>query len=123
MNNENPYIYNDDLSDEADPRTYHEAINGPNSEEWERAIAEEIQSLEDNETWDLEPVPKGKVPIGSKWVFRTKTTPDGGPARHKARLVAQGFSQKYGIDYDEVFAPVVKASTVRTLLSLAGKQN
>lgn len=60
--------------------------------------------------------------IGSKWVFKIKTTPDGKPAKFKARLVAQGLSQKNGVDYDEVFAPVVRATTIRTLLCLAGNE-
>ena len=61
--------------------------------------------------------------IGCKWVFKLKTNAEGVVTEHKARLVAQGFSQKYGIDYDEIFAPVVRASTFRTLLAIAGKEN
>lgn len=61
--------------------------------------------------------------IGCKWVFKIKTNIEGAVNKYKARLVAQGFSQKYGVDYDEVIAPVVRSSTFRTLLSIAGKQN
>lgn len=82
-----------------------------------------MQSLNKNQTWKLMPLPKGKNAVGCKWVFKIKELSDGRPNRFKARLVAQGFSQKYGIDYDEVFAPVVKHTSLRVLLSIAGKRN
>lgn len=98
-------------------------MNGPHAKEWLKAIEEELNSLKSNETWNLEPVPKNKKMIGCKWVFKIKYTTNGKPDRFKARLVAQGYSQKYGTDYDEVFAPVVRITTIRMLLSLAGKKN
>lgn len=111
-----------ETTDDAEPKTYEEAINGPNGEQWKEAIAEEINSLEINNTWDLEPIPRGKRVIGYKWVFKIKRNPDGTHEKYKARLVAKGFSQKYGVDYDEVFAPVVTATTIRMLLSIAGRK-
>lgn len=85
-------------------------------------MGEKIESLEQNETWDLEPAPRNQTTIGCKWVFKIKRTADNSADRFKARLVAQGFSQKFGVDYEEVFAPVVKTTTVRTVLSIAGKR-
>lgn len=75
-------------------------------------------ALERNGTWKLIPLPKGKKAIGCKWVFTVKETPEGNVERYKARLVTKGFTQFYGIDYDETFAPVAKMSIVRILVSL-----
>ena len=66
-----------------------------------------MKSLQSNDTWKLVDLPPGKNTIGSRWVLKTKYNSDGSVYKYKARLVAQGFSQKQGIGYD-VFAPVVK---------------
>lgn len=81
-----------------------------------------MESHERNSTWQLVDLPTGKVAIGGKWVLKTKTGNDGEITRYKARYVAKGFSQKYGEDYDEVFAPVVLHTTFRTLLSVAAQR-
>ena len=106
-----------------DPKTFVQAMSTPEKEEWLEAMVEELNTIEDNNTWDLVELPYGRKAIGSKWVFKTKRDNNGIVARRKARLVAQGFSQKYGIDYDEVFAPVARSATFRMLLSIAGKRN
>jgi hypothetical protein len=82
-------------------------------------MKEEMSVLQKNKTWDLVQLPKGKNTVGCKWVFTIKQTPEGKVEIYKARLAAKGYSQTYGIDYDETFAPVVKMSTVRTLISCA----
>lgn len=105
-----------------EPRTYDEAIKCKFAEEWINAMKEEINSIEENQTWNLVELPTGRKAIGSKWVFKLKLDEKGNIIRRKARLVAQGFSQKYGVDYDEVFAPVVRGSTFRLLLSVSGVQ-
>ena len=75
-----------------------------------------------NETWELVNLPENRKPIGCKWVFRVKYDGKGEVKSFKGRLVAQGFSQKYGIDYDEVFSPVAQFSSIRTLLAFAVKR-
>lgn len=85
------------------------------------AMNEELKSITDNKTWTLVDLPKDREAIGTKWVFKLKQNDKGETVRYKARLVAQGFNQQYGIDYDEVFAPVARPTSLRTLLSIAGK--
>ena len=104
-----------------DPTSFREAMAGSNACNWKSATDAEIASLTQNETWDLVDLPAGKSVIGSKWVFKTKVNPDGTFSKYKSRLVAQGYSQKQGIDYTEVFAPVVKHESLRTLLALANQ--
>ncbi len=82
-------------------------------------MEKEIKSLRDNDVWDLVELPEGQTAVGSKWVFKTKTDADGRVERHKARLVAQGYLQKFGTDYDETFCPVVRLESVRALIAMS----
>ena len=76
------------------------------SAEWKKAMDEEMEALEQSNTWEMVPLPVGKKIVGSWWVFTIKYHSDRSIARYKARLVAQGYTQSYGIDYFETFAPV-----------------
>ncbi|RVX06418.1 Retrovirus-related Pol polyprotein from transposon RE1 [Vitis vinifera] len=90
---------------------------------WRQAMQEEIASLEANHTWDIEPCPPTIVPLGCKWVYSVKVRSDGSLDRYKARLVALGNNQEYGVNYEETFAPVAKMTTVRTILALAASSD
>ena len=98
------------------PKCWQDARKDP---KWEKAMVEELEALDKNKTWELVPIPQDKKAVGCKWVFTVKQNPEGQVERYKARLLAKGYSQTYGIDYDETFAHVAKMSTMRTLVSLA----
>lgn len=102
-----------------DPQTLKEALKSDEADEWKKAMNAEYQSIIKNKTWDLVDRPKSGNIIGSKWVFSIKRRADGTVERYKARLVAQGCSQRYQVDYHETFAPVVRHSTIRIVLALA----
>ena len=82
----------------------------------------EIDSLHQHNAWDLVELPEGRKPVCSKWVFKVKTNADGSTERFKARLVAQGYTQREGLDYDETFSPVVRSESIRSVISLACKE-
>ncbi|CAL1362591.1 unnamed protein product [Linum trigynum] len=99
------------------PTRYKQAHGDP---VWDNAMDVEIDALHANGTWTVVDRPPPPVPVvGIKWVYNIKFLPDGSIERHKARVVAQGFTQEHGVDYDETFAPVAKMPTVRTLLAVA----
>lgn len=89
--------------------------------EWTKAMQEEMKSLLENRTYDLVKLPKGKKVLKNKWVYRLNN--DGKILRYKARLVVKGFGQKKRIDFDEIFSPVVKFSSIRVVLGMAASLN
>ena len=107
------------LLDDAEPKTYEEAVMGPDSEKWLEAMRSELKSMADNQVWNLvEPI--GEVrPIECKWVFKKKIDIDGNVHIYKARLVAKGFCQIQGVDYDETFSPVAMLKSIWILLAIA----
>jgi hypothetical protein len=103
-----------------DPLYFEEAVK---SENWRLAMNSEIKAIEKNQTWTLIELPAGAKRIGVKWVYKTKYNEHGKIDKYKARLVAKGYSQKYGVDYTEVFAPVARMDTVRMIIALAAQKN
>ena len=102
-----------------EPTTLQEARSSPERDKWNEAMDKEMKSLKDNQVWELTTLPPGRKAIGSKWVYKVKTGGDGSVERYKARLVAQGFNQHQGADYDETFCPVVRMESLRTLVALS----
>uniref|UniRef100_A0A2N9EMG6 CCHC-type domain-containing protein n=1 Tax=Fagus sylvatica TaxID=28930 RepID=A0A2N9EMG6_FAGSY len=112
------------LTSSEDPSTFQEAIESSEKDKWMEAMVEENESLSKNKTWELTELPKGKKPIGCKWVFKKKeAVSEKEGERFKARLVAKGYSQRHGIDYDEVFSPVVRHTSIRAVLALVADQD
>ena len=104
---------------DVEPTCFEEAIGNA---KWQKAMDEEISALDENETWDLVPLPNSKNVIGCKWVYKVKHNSDGTVSRYKARLVAKGYAQTYGIDYEETFSLVAKMAIVCTIIGVAASK-
>lgn len=99
--------------------TYSQAVSSEKRHQWIKAMNQEIESLHYNKTWKLVEKPPHKRIVDCKWIFKLKPSVNvKDPPRYKARLVAKGFSQEEGIDYNEVFSPVVRHTSIRILLSI-----
>ena len=99
-----------------EPRSIKEACK---DESWVKAMNEEFDQIEKNQTWDLVPRPKDKNAIGTKWVFKNKMNEDGQVVRNKARLVCKGYAQVEGVDFEENFTPVARLEEIRIFLAFA----
>ena len=106
-----------------EPSDYADVISSPDAHLWKAAILEEYESLIKNDTWTLSSLPTNRTTIKTRWVFKVKPSTSGNPPRYKARMVAKGFTQRPGIDYNETFSPVVKMDSLRTILSLSAARN
>ncbi|KAE8705011.1 Cytochrome P450 84A1 [Hibiscus syriacus] len=110
------------LTDNGEPECYDEAMQVEDSVKWESSMKDEMDSLWSNQTWELAELPPGKKALHNKWIYRIKEEHDGSK-RYKARLVIKGFQQKEGINYNEIFSPVVKLSTIRLVLKIIAAGN
>ncbi|GJT62784.1 retrovirus-related pol polyprotein from transposon TNT 1-94 [Tanacetum coccineum] len=99
-----------------EPKNINEALKDEN---WVMAMQEELNQFKTNDVWELVPNPMDMTIIGTKWVYRNKLDENGVVTRNKARLVAQGYNQQEGIDYDETYAPVARLESIRILLAYA----
>ena len=102
-----------------EPWSYEEAVE---EKVWRDACQDEMESIIKNNTWDLVDLPKGAKAIGLKWIFKIKRNADGSISKYKSRLVAKGYIQRHGVDFEEVFAPVVRIETVRFIIVLAASR-
>ncbi|GKC39459.1 retrotransposon protein, putative, ty1-copia subclass [Tanacetum coccineum] len=116
-------LYIDDgeykLGDLNEPANYKAALFDPKSDKWLDAMNVEMQSMKDNEVWDLVDLPPNGKTIGSKWLFKKKNDMDGAVHTYKARLVAKGFTQSYRVDYEETFSLVADIRSIRILIAIA----
>ncbi|KAL9273856.1 Retrovirus-related Pol polyprotein from transposon TNT 1-94-like protein, partial [Drosera capensis] len=106
------------LTEEGEPETFQEAQAHTEKAKWQIAMQDEMKSLQENGTYELVELPKGRKALKNKWVFKLKRDGNGEFMKHKARLVVKGFRQKQGIDFEEIFSPVVKMTSIRTVLGL-----
>lgn len=105
------------------PTTYDSIESLSDKEEWFKATDAEIASLIEHQCWELVPLPLGRKALKNKWVFRIKRDADGNITRYKARLCACGYSQTAGIDYKDIFSPVVRSESFRLFLGLVAGRN
>ena len=103
-----------------EPKKVEEALQDEN---WVKSMREELNQFVRNDVWELAPRPEGVYVIGTKWIFKNKTGEDGEIIQNKSRLVAQGYTQVEGVDFDESFAPVARLESIRILMSIACTMN
>ena len=106
-----------------EPMTVDEAKTRPDWPKWEEAINAELKSLEDAHTWNVVEHPKNTNVVSCKWVFKIKKNAAGEIDKYKAHLVVRGFTQQYGVDYDETYAPVARLASLRLILAIAARQD
>ncbi|KAM1146313.1 hypothetical protein ACFX19_038862 [Malus domestica] len=109
------------LTNYEETETYEEARAHNDSDKWMKAMESEMDSLLKNDTYELVELPKGRKALKNKWVFKLKR--DDNMTRYKACLVIKGFGQKKGVDFDEIFSPVVKMTSIRVILGMAASMD
>ena len=106
------------LTEDGEPSTFQKATISSDAHLWIAVMQEEIKALHKNKTCDLVPLPHGRKAIGNKWVYKIKRNSDDQVERYRARLVVKGYAQKEGIDFNEIFSPVVRLTTIRVVLAM-----
>lgn len=106
-----------------EPSSLESALASADKEKWIDAMNDEYASLMQNGTWELVKLPNNRKVIDNRWVFKLKLKPTGEIERHKARLVIRGFTQQFGVDYEETFSPVVKLTSLRMILAIAAAEH
>ncbi|GJS94712.1 retrotransposon protein, putative, ty1-copia subclass [Tanacetum coccineum] len=106
------------IRDLGEPANYKAALLDTESDKWLNAMNVEMQSMKDNEVWDLVDLPPNGKTIGGKWLFKKKTNMDGAVRTYKAHLVAKGFTQTYRVDYEKTFSPVADIRAIRILIAI-----
>ena len=106
-----------------DPQSYRAAMQDPRSDLWQEAINKELKSVKDTGTWQEVKVPEEASLVDSKWVFKTKLNERGEVIKYKARIVARGFTQEYGVNYFDTYSPVARLTSLRILLTIVAAQD
>ncbi len=110
------YVYMVRVIQEVEPTCFEQAVRIP---KWDNAMDEKMATLDANATWELVALPKDKKAIGCKWVYKVKHNADESMSKYKVRLVAKGYAQIYGTDYEETYSLVAKMTTVRAIIAMA----
>jgi len=110
------YAYMVRVIQEVELICFKQAIRNP---KWDNAMDEKMAALDANAIWELVILPKDKKTIGCKWVYKIKHNANGYVSRYKTRLVAKGYAQTYGIDYEETYNPVAKMTTIKAIIAMA----
>uniref|UniRef100_A0A2N9FKV1 Integrase catalytic domain-containing protein n=1 Tax=Fagus sylvatica TaxID=28930 RepID=A0A2N9FKV1_FAGSY len=104
--------------DDTEPRSYDKAMSSLACNEWIIAMKDEMKSMRTNQVWELVDLPLERKSIGNKWVLKIKRKADGSIDKYKVRLVAKGYTQREGVDYEETFSPVVRFASIRLILAM-----
>jgi hypothetical protein len=109
------YTYMVKVIQEVEPTCCEQVIGNP---KWDNAMDEEMAALDANATWELVTLPEDKKVIRCKWVYKVKHNADGSVSRYKVRLVAKGYAQTHGIDYEETYSPIAKMTIIRAIITI-----
>ena len=101
------------------PQTSKEAFH---DSIWQASMDDEFDSLQDNKTWELVSLPPGRKLVQCKWVYKTKITYDGTKTKYKAQLVAKGYSEVQGLDYNETFTPIERMDSIKLILEVTASK-
>ena len=107
------------LTNRREPECFEEAMENADKQQWLHAMEDEMKSLYDNQIFELVKLPKGKRVLKNRWIYRLKQEESFSTPRYTTRLVVKGFSQKNGVDFEEIFLSVVKMSSIQTMLGVA----
>ena len=110
------------LGNVTEPRTIHDVYKSPYKQEWITAMADELESIRQNDVWTLVDLPPNKRVLGNRWVFKAKTDPNGQVEKFKARLVVKGYNQRFGEDYNQLYSPVIRFDGIRIILAIAARE-
>ena len=110
-------VHNVTQYDDVESKSVQEALTCPTKDEWRKTMEEELESMWKNQVWDVVDLPSNRKTIGNKWVLKIKRKADGSIENYKGRLVAKGYTQQEGINYEETFSPILRFTSIRLILA------
>jgi hypothetical protein len=112
-------VYNsEEVQIEGDPTSFEEAMRHPDASKWQESMEDEMRSMSTHKVWNLVEIPKGAKLVGRRWVYKIKYDFEGNIEKYKGHLVAKGFTQREGIDYNETFSPVSCKDSFKIIMAL-----